>query len=510
MEILDYLYYFILIGEYLIYFYLAGKKIQLSKLNLSNIVVLLNLIFIVMPGYINYRGGVLYSELNDIEIRVYLAYFYQAFISPIIIYLTWKYYKVSIYKISADKYYYYYFSLAIVVILLYALIYVMIGAEYMPLHQAILGNIELANKYRSNLTHGFLNSGLQGFMGYARLFTKDLAFLFLIPVIITKKYSYILRYFTLFLLIYLLLLHIEKAYLIYLLLALYMSKEKDLISKENIKFLFIVLISSILLNYLFFSDDLYGAINYIIVRAAAQTGYVYTQLQIWDSYGALWERGFYTGIFSRIFNIDYVDISKLAFDYVHGIAGLEGSSAGIAIVDLYFASGYLAYILYPILFYIIICVDKKLYYNFYVNNNCINLYDSLKKSLYIYFVCFYSLGAMGSIMSILSPITIFQVPLLLCIFIFYWLYNFKKMKNNLITIITVVKNGKNSIEKTILSVINQKIDNLEFIIIDGASTDGTVEIIKKYESKISCWISEMDLGIYDAMNKGIKKASGDY
>jgi glycosyltransferase involved in cell wall biosynthesis len=83
-------------------------------------------------------------------------------------------------------------------------------------------------------------------------------------------------------------------------------------------------------------------------------------------------------------------------------------------------------------------------------------------------------------------------------------------KNYLISIITVVLNDKDGLEKTIKSVINQTYKNFEYIIIDGGSTDGTIDIIKKYEKHIDYWISKPDKGIYDAMNKGAKKAKGEY
>ena len=80
----------------------------------------------------------------------------------------------------------------------------------------------------------------------------------------------------------------------------------------------------------------------------------------------------------------------------------------------------------------------------------------------------------------------------------------------LISIITVVFNGMEYLEQTIQSVINQSYDNVEYIIIDGGSTDGTLDIIKKYEAQIDYWISEKDSGVYDAMNKGIDLASGKW
>lgn len=78
-----------------------------------------------------------------------------------------------------------------------------------------------------------------------------------------------------------------------------------------------------------------------------------------------------------------------------------------------------------------------------------------------------------------------------------------------VSIITIVLNGVDYIDKTINSVINQSFTNIEYIIIDGGSKDGTIDIIKKYENKIAYWVSEPDKGIYDAMNKGIRLAKGD-
>ncbi len=90
------------------------------------------------------------------------------------------------------------------------------------------------------------------------------------------------------------------------------------------------------------------------------------------------------------------------------------------------------------------------------------------------------------------------------------LANYKYTNLPLITIITVVFNGEKYLEETIQSIINQTYPNIEYIIIDGGSTDGTIDIIKKYENYIDYWVSENDNGIYDAMNKGLKLALGEF
>ena len=80
----------------------------------------------------------------------------------------------------------------------------------------------------------------------------------------------------------------------------------------------------------------------------------------------------------------------------------------------------------------------------------------------------------------------------------------------LITVVTAVFNGENFIEETIKSVLCQTYDNIEYIIIDGGSTDKTINIIKKYENKIDYWVSENDQGIYHTWNKGVTHACGDW
>ncbi|MBW7469035.1 glycosyltransferase [Pontibacter aydingkolensis] len=78
----------------------------------------------------------------------------------------------------------------------------------------------------------------------------------------------------------------------------------------------------------------------------------------------------------------------------------------------------------------------------------------------------------------------------------------------LVSVVTIVYNGDQFLEQTILSVLNQTYTNIEYIIVDGGSKDNTLEIIRKYEDKIAYWKSEPDKGISDAFNKGIELATG--
>src|ERR1700761_611826 len=86
----------------------------------------------------------------------------------------------------------------------------------------------------------------------------------------------------------------------------------------------------------------------------------------------------------------------------------------------------------------------------------------------------------------------------------------KQTWNPKLSVITIVYNNVRDIERTMLSVINQTYQNVEYIIVDGLSNDGTLDIIHKYSDKVAKLISEKDEGIYDAMNKGLAAATGDY
>jgi glycosyltransferase involved in cell wall biosynthesis len=80
----------------------------------------------------------------------------------------------------------------------------------------------------------------------------------------------------------------------------------------------------------------------------------------------------------------------------------------------------------------------------------------------------------------------------------------------LVSIITVVYNGAATLERTIQSVLGQTYDNIEYIVVDGGSSDGTLDLVRRYEDRLDLWVSERDKGIYDAMNKGVALATGEW
>jgi len=80
----------------------------------------------------------------------------------------------------------------------------------------------------------------------------------------------------------------------------------------------------------------------------------------------------------------------------------------------------------------------------------------------------------------------------------------------LISIVTVVYNDREGLRQTIQSVLGQTYPNIEFIVIDGVSTDGTVDVLEKYNNSLDYWVSEQDRGLYDAMNKGIDLSQGEW
>ncbi|MGN7205291.1 glycosyltransferase family 2 protein [Pedobacter sp. SAFR-022] len=84
------------------------------------------------------------------------------------------------------------------------------------------------------------------------------------------------------------------------------------------------------------------------------------------------------------------------------------------------------------------------------------------------------------------------------------------MSKPVLSVITIVYNNVRDIERTMHSVLEQRYPHIEYLVIDGASTDGTRQVIERYQDRLACYRSEVDKGIYDAMNKGLALATGDY
>ena len=82
------------------------------------------------------------------------------------------------------------------------------------------------------------------------------------------------------------------------------------------------------------------------------------------------------------------------------------------------------------------------------------------------------------------------------------------LKRPLFTVVTAVFNGSERLESTILSVLSQKCDDVEHVIIDGGSTDGTIQTLRKYNNSVDYWLSEPDQGVYDAFNKACRLIRG--
>lgn len=100
--------------------------------------------------------------------------------------------------------------------------------------------------------------------------------------------------------------------------------------------------------------------------------------------------------------------------------------------------------------------------------------------------------------------------IILDIYFTYSAFCIETMRRPLISIITVVYNANTTLEATLQNVLSQNKALFEYWIIDGGSTDGSVDIIKKYSDQLAGWVSEPDKGIFDAMNKGIDRATGDW
>ena len=436
IEALDFLYYFLLISEYLIGLVFLRKMVPI--LSFSGIYLTLNFIFIIIPGYYLYRGGAIYDDKFSIDTRTYILLLCQGLLAPPAIYAAWRNLpsqKISIEVRKKTKSIYLYLLL---IVILYNIFYIASNVDTIPILKVFSGNFVEAAFDRVLLTHGFSESALPFYFAYYRLFTKDLIFVLLIPLCIFGKFlKSVPDIFFLLSLVFLLMMHIEKAYILYLFLGLYFAQSKfKPPTKWNIVLsLMFVLLASVLVTYALFANNIMDAVSYLPTRLVGQTGYTFAQLRQFDDYGFLGINGINLGFIGRLLSINFVDVSKLAFNDVNASAAdliISGSSAGAAFPEAYMTMGYFAPLFFIFFVTSTAVFDKYLYSITIVNFKSDSIIvERLAKSFYIYFACFYPLALVGTMFAVFSVTTLFQPPLLVVMIFFILIFRLK-IKRSLI------------------------------------------------------------------------------
>ena len=420
---LDIFFYLTLLPYYFIVYRVLKRWVPL--LSLSGLFLILNFIFIVIPGYFNYRGGVIYDTDSAISATAYILYYLQALIPPFAIYTSWRLSGPPILTVRARPEGKLIFLVALLSVIAYDIAYIVYNAAQIPLINIFNGNFDLVSLYRSELTHGFSGTDAPWYFAYYRIFTKDLFFLLSIPCFLFARFWRSAPKSLAFCgLLFMLLMHVEKAYLLFVIAAIYLahSEFRPPTIKVAAAITTIVVLLSVVVTYTLYSESLAEALAYLPLRLSAQTGYVVSQLDVFGQYGFLGLKGVRLGLFDRLLSIDYVDIPTLTFSEVHPdfvATGITGSSAGSSMAELYMIAGYIAPMLFFLSIYILAQIDKN--FRIFATTDIrggSEFLSRLSKSFYIYFVCFYALEPVTSIFGVLSPITVFQPPLLLAVLLY--------------------------------------------------------------------------------------------
>jgi hypothetical protein len=420
--VLDILFYATLVPYYTATYHILKRWVPV--LSLSGLFLILNFIFIVVPGYFNYRGGVTYDVNSQINVTAYALYFVQAIIPPLAVYASWRLSGPPVLRVHRRLGIKPIFAGVLIAVIAYDLVYIVANRAQIPLVAIFTGDMDAVALARSALTHGFGDSDAPWYFGYYRLFTKDFIFLLSIPLFLFSPFwRSPPKALAFFVVTFMLLMHVEKAYLLFLFVALYLAQTdfKPPSAKTVMITAVGAVVLSVILTYTLFADDLAGAITYLPFRFSGQTGYVVPQLQVAEQYGLLGIRGVRLGIFDRLFSIDYIDIPSLTFSEVHSDLaqeGIAGSSAGSSMAELYMIAGYISPILFFIAIYLVAQVDKnfRVFATTFRGHSDFNA--RLAKAFYIYFVCFYALEPVTSVFNIFSPVTIFQPSLLLVVLLY--------------------------------------------------------------------------------------------
>jgi hypothetical protein len=310
------------------------------------------------------------------------------------------------------------YNLLFLATLIYTLGYFVYYHESIPVFKILSGDfLAVAATLRSDLTHGFEGGSI---FSYYRPITKDLFFFIAFVLIVYYRKKIVFKILACLSISFVLLAHLEKAYSINIFLALAMLRiieDKTIKFSKEIYILITLIFIAVLVTYLFFASSFVDAIEYIPYRLMAQIGYVTEQLQISKQYEPLLFQGLNMGSLGRLLEIDYIDISKLAFESVHPdlvALGISGSSAGLAIVDAYMIFGVLGIPFLAIIMALQFYFDKLIRISIF-SSNLTGFSFAILMSFYIYFICFYPLFLIGSFLGMFSIPYLFQQGLLLCV-----------------------------------------------------------------------------------------------
>ena len=421
--LLDIFFYLTLVPFYVFAYWELRRWVPI--LSLSGLFLIFNFIFIVIPGYFNYRGWATYQEVSQLNITAYALYYMQAVIPVLSVYAAWRWGGPPRLRINEKRGIKPLFFAVLMAVIAYDVFYTVYNAAEIPLISVFNGNFDVVAAYRSLLTHGFEDSNLPWYFGYYRIFTKDLIFLLAIPCFLfTKFWKSIWKTLAFLGLSFLLLMHVEKGYLLYLIAAIYLA-QTDFRSPTRKSIVLIALCAvgfSIIVTYALFSESLGETLAYLPARFADQTGYVVSQLEVFDQYGFLGIKGIRLGLFGKVLAITHIDIPTLTFAVVQPgfeAEGISGSTAGASMAELYMIVGYIAPVLYFVILYILARVDKNFRVFALTKFGVDSVFNErLAKSFYIYFICFYSLEPVTSVFGVFSIVTVFAPGLLLAVLLY--------------------------------------------------------------------------------------------
>jgi hypothetical protein len=419
--------YYLLTGSLLLYT-IYGVNIPL--VSFTGLYLRMLVLVVWLPSYYISRGGVLFSEDAQINLLIYFLLFLQILISCFCAILVWKL-RLSYYinfknKKNSNK-----ISISIIIILIiYTGAYFYNYSNTIPILYIFNLDFKSNSAYlRSELTHNFHSDNL---FAYYRLITKELFFVVFFTILINSKNKIIHFIIVLFLML-ILGAQLEKSYVVSIILAYYMYlyfDQKINLKKELYLYLVFIIISIISIN-LFFSDSIFSSIRYLFFRLSVQVGYVSEQLSLMEQKIPLLINGISLGMMGRLFDVEQIEYSKLAWESIHFEQvndGLSGSSAGLGIADAYIIFGSFGIIVFSFIIFVTFYIDRLFKYSYLRSNQQMtNL--NVFKSFYLYFIIFYPMALICSFLGIFSIPYILNPGLIIVILFVCTQYKFKIIKN---------------------------------------------------------------------------------